>query len=473
MAKGQRENERASGRARRADVPRSGQADWEPAADRPDPFGILAGQNRGRIAELVPVRWGRMLESPFAFLRGAALVMARDLGTTPVSGITVQACGDAHLANFGVFASPERILLFDVNDFDETFPGPFEWDLKRLATSAVVAARATIGDEHGAEAARAASRSYRSHMHRYASMGVLDVWYDRVDADAARHTIGAAPVPSIETILSRARRHTSQAALPKLTELSDDGGRRIIDHPPLVTHDIGPRDVHAMEPLLRSYRASLDDDHRVLLDRFTVTDVARKVVGVGSVGTRCFIALLTSDVGEPLFLQVKEAGISALACHVGTAPAHSKAPIKATGTPVGSTAKACVDAVPGQGRQGRRVVDGQRLMQAASDIFLGSASWRGRDYYVRQLRDMKGTVNVAALDPGSFVRYLELCGWTLARAHARSGPAAAIDGYVGRGEGFDRAIARFALAYADQTERDHALLVAAVRSGIIEATPGV
>ena len=462
MAEGPREDERRAGRACRADFPRSAHADWAPVADRPDPISVLAAQNRGRIAELVPVRWGRMLESPFAFLRGAALVMARDLSTTPVSGITVQACGDAHVANFGVFASPERILLFDVNDFDETLPGPFEWDLKRLATSAVVAARPTLGDKRAVEGAQAAVRSYRSHMHRYASMGILDVWYDRVDADAAVHALGTSPAPSIEAALAQARRHTSQAALPKLTQLTDDGGRRIIDHPPLVTHEMGTKDIHTMDPLLRTYRKSLEDDHRVLLDRFTVTDVARKVVGVGSVGTRCFIALLTSDVGEPLFLQVKEAETSALAGAIHRSPASGTETPTAPGSDV-----------PGQGREGRRVVDGQRLMQAASDIFLGSASWRGRDYYVRQLRDMKGAVNAAALDAGSFVGYLELCGWTLARAHARSGPAPKIDGYIGRGEPFDRAITRFAVAYADQTERDHALLEAAVRSGRIEATTGV
>ncbi|HXQ60349.1 MAG TPA: DUF2252 domain-containing protein [Acidimicrobiales bacterium] len=467
--KGHREDERAVGRARRAAVARSAHADWTPAADRPDPISVLAAQNRGRIAELVPVRWGRMLESPFAFLRGAALVMARDLGTTAVSGIGVQACGDAHVANFGVFASPERNLLFDVNDFDETLPGPFEWDLKRLATSAVVAARATLGDEQGVKGARAAVRSYRRHMHRYAAMGVLDVWYDRVAADAAVHALGAAPVPSIEAALAQARRHTSLAALPKLTELTGTGGRRIVDHPPLVTHDIGGKDIDALEPLLRSYRHSLEDDHRVLLDRFTVTDVARKVVGVGSVGTRCFIALLTSDVGEPLFLQVKEAGPSALAGHQQGSDGGGGQ----TTLPGRQSATLSGGPVPGHGREGRRVVDGQRLMQAASDIFLGSASWRGRDYYVRQLRDMKGAVNVAALDADSFVGYLEACGWTLARAHARSGPAPMIDGYLGSGEAFDRAVTRFAVAYADQTERDHALLEAAVRSGRIEATVGV
>jgi uncharacterized protein (DUF2252 family) len=449
MAKGPRAEEKRAGKARRAVVARSSHGHFEPAPDRADPIAVLTAENRDRIASLVPVRWGRMLESPFAFLRGAAAVMAADLAGTPVTGIAVQACGDAHVANFGVFASPERILLFDVNDFDETGPGPFEWDLKRLATSAVVVARgAGIGADDAVAAARATVSSYRRHMRRYAAMSVLDVWYSRVDADAAVRALGSVPGGSFKTALARARRHTSRAALPKLTELTDDGARRIIDHPPLVTHDVGADEKDAVAALFASYRASLDDDRRFLVDRFTLVDVARKVVGVGSVGTRCFIALLTSDVGEPLFLQVKEAEPSVLA----PAP------------PESTTAG---------GGEGRRVVDGQRLMQAASDIFLGSASWRGRDYYVRQLRDMKGVVNVSNLDADSLVRYVELCGWTLARAHARAGRAAAIAGYLGGAPVFDDAVARFAVAYADQTERDHALLVEAVWSGRIEARSGV
>jgi uncharacterized protein (DUF2252 family) len=397
-----------------------------------------------------------MLESPFAFLRGAAAVMAGDLASTAVSGITVQACGDAHVANFGVFASPERTLLFDVNDFDETLPGPFEWDLKRLATSAVVVARSTgAGDDRAVEAARAAVRSYRHHIQTYAAMDVLDIWYSRVDADDAVRTLGTEPAAPIRTALAKARHHTSQAALPRLTELAGDGARRIADHPPLVTHDLGADETAALGSLMDSYRASLDDDRCALVDRFRSVDIARKVVGVGSVGTRCYIVLLASDTGEPLFLQVKQAVASVLASDGGIGTGAAPAP-----TP------------PGRGRrpgmEGQRVVDGQRLMQAASDIFLGSASWRGHDYYVRQLLDMKG-----AIDAEAFVSYLELCGWTLARAHARSGPAAMIAGYVGDGDVLDEAIATFAAAYADQTERDHALLVDAVGSGRIEATPGV
>jgi uncharacterized protein (DUF2252 family) len=380
-----------------------------------------------------------MLQSPFAFLRGSVRVMAGDLDRGPTSDIGVQICGDAHLANFGVFGSPERTLLFDCNDFDETRPGPFEWDLKRLATSAVVLGRSTVGERGGVAAARAAVVAYRRHIDRYARLGVLDVWYDRVDADAAASVLGASPSATVEKTIAQARRHTSQAALPRLTALADDGARRIIDHPPLVTHDTGET-ADMLTSFIPDYRQSLESDRRVLLDRFTVVDAARKVVGVGSVGTRCFIGLLVSDVGEPLFLQVKEA--------------------EGTGR-------------PWPGGEGQRVVHGQRLMQAASDIFLGSASWQGRDYYVRQLRDMKATVDVTDLGRDDLVSYLELCGWTLARAHARSGPAATIAGYVGRGDVFDEAITRFALAYADQTERDHTQLVKAVRSGRIEAETDV
>jgi uncharacterized protein (DUF2252 family) len=370
------------------------------------------------------------------------------------------------VANFGVFASPERILLFDVNDFDETWPGPFEWALKRLATSAVVVARSTANDESAArDAARAAVTSYRRHMKRYAAMSILDVWYDRVDADAASRVLGSAPAPPLASALFKARHHISRAALPKLTELTDDGARRIVDHPPLVTHDGGPDETDVMGPLFRSYRVSLDDDRRALLDRFTLVDVARKVVGVGSVGTRCFIALLTSDVGEPLFLQVKEAERSVLAGVTGSGGRADDAG--------GAGGAEELSMTPGPGREGRRVVVGQRLMQAASDIFLGSASWRGRDYYVRQLRDMKGAVDTATLNIDGLVCYLELCGWTLARAHARSGRAATIAGYVGGGSVFDDAIVRFAVAYADQTEADHALLVEAVGAGRIKAEPGV
>jgi uncharacterized protein (DUF2252 family) len=396
-----------------------------------------------------------MLESPFAFLRGSAALMAADLARTPATGVRVQVCGDAHVANFGVFASPERHLLFDVSDFDETTVGPWEWDLKRLATSAAVAARSTGRTaQQQADAARSAAHSYRTRMAEYAAMGVLDTWYARVDAEAALGAISTKPgTPDTErSTIARARHATSEKALPKLTELTEQGQRRIIDHPPVVSH-IGV-DAHdkILRELIHRYRSSLEDERRALLDRFDIVDFALKVVGVGSVGTRCFIALLVSDLGDPLFLQVKEAEPSALASHLG-APR--------TGSTRGPTS------------EGRRVVDGQRMMQAASDIFLGWVDSDGVDYYLRQLRDMKGTVDTSTLTPAGFVEYARICGWALARAHARSGMAGRIAGYAGTGDTLDEAISRFALAYADQTERDHALLVEAVRSGRVNATPGV
>ena len=382
MTKGPREDERSAGRSRRAVVPRSAHGDWKPSPDRPDPIDVLAAQNQGRIADLVPVRWGRMLESPFAFLRGAAVASwPLTWPTAPVSGIGVQACGDAHVANFGVFASPERILLFDVNDFDETLPGPFEWDLLRLATSAVVAARtAGLGERWGSR--RPGPRCARTA----GACTSTRPWVSWTSG-----TAGSMLTPlSALSVNARLRPHRRPRSGPgppaylsggpaRLTALSGDGARRIVDHPPLVTHDLASDETDPMEAMLRELPATRSTTTAGrLLDRFTVGDVARKVVGVGSVGTRCFIALLTSDVGEPLFLQVKEAEASVLA-----GPPH---PDQAPGGPARApTTRAAV-----AGDEGRRVVDGQRLMQAASDIFLGSASCDGRDYYVRQLRDMKG-----------------------------------------------------------------------------------
>jgi uncharacterized protein (DUF2252 family) len=449
----ERERERREGRELRLAVPRSSHGTWESPSDRPDPIALLDAQNSTRLPEFVPIRWGRMVESPFAFLRGSAALMAADLARTPVTGVHVQVCGDAHLANFGVFASPERHLLFDVNDFDETIVGPWEWDLKRLATSAVVAARSSGLDTlEQSDAARVAVESYRTRTAEYAALGVLDTWYASVDADAALGAIGAKRSEAAKTTLSRARRATSEAALPKLTELTPQGQRRIVDHPPVVSH-VGV-DAHdrMLRQLLHRYRSTLEDERRVLLDRFEVVDFALKVVGVGSVGTRCFIALLVSDLGDPLFLQVKEAGPSVLAAYLVAPPRRSS---------------------PQHKSEGRRVVDGQRTMQAASDIFLGWVADEGVDYYLRQLRDMKGTVDTSALTPAGFVQYMRVCGWALARAHARSGAAARIAGYAGTGDALDQAITRFALAYADQTERDHGLLVEAVQSGRVEATTGV
>jgi uncharacterized protein (DUF2252 family) len=458
-----RNRERRTGRRRRTVVPRTSHRAWEPPANRPDPIALLDAENVGRIPALVPVRWGRMLESPFAFMRGAAGLMAADLARTPTTGRHVQLCGDAHMANFGFFASPERRLLFDVNDFDETTPGPWEWDLKRLAASAVVVGRVSgIPADRQAAAARAAARAYRRHMTQYAGMGALDVWYARVDAKAALRTLGRrAPAP-LRSAVAGAHRQTSQAELPKLTVRTDGGQRLIADHPPLVSHEGVDEHDQVVRDALAKYRGSLEFDRRALLDRFEVVDLAVKVVGVGSVGTRCFVALLMSDIGDPLFLQVKEAGRSSLAPYVPKRPAR------------GGVTRDSAPNVPGTAVSGgRRVVAGQRLMQAASDIFLGWANAGDTDYYFRQLRDMKGTVNAASLDARGLASYADLCGWALARAHARSGAAAQIAGYMGNGSVLDDAISRFAVAYADQNERDYAALVEAVRSGRIVATPGL
>lgn len=442
-------------------MPRSSQGAWEPPSDRPDPIALLDAENAGRLPDLVPVRWGRMLESPFAFMRGAAGLMAVDLAHTPSTGVQVQLCGDAHMANFGVFASPERRLLFDVNDFDETTPGPWEWDLKRLAASAAVIARlAGLPSDQQAKTAHAAARAYRHHMTRFAGMGTLEVWYERVDAKAALRTIGRATPAPVRAAVTGAHRQTSRAELPKLTVRVDGGRRRIVDHPPLVSHQGVDRDSPTVHKAFTKYPETLESDRKVLLQRFELVDLALKVVGVGSVGTRCFVALLMSDVGDPLFLQIKEAGASVVASSV---PKRPPGAVRASGGASPET--------PRSG--GRRVVSGQRLMQAASDIFLGWANAEGTDFYVRQLRDMKATIGTASLGARGLVGYAKLCGWALARAHARSGAAAQIAGYAGNGGVLDDAVARFALAYADQNDRDYAQLVEAVRTGRIIATPGV
>ena len=413
--------------------------------DRPDPIDLLDAENRDRLPGLVPVRWQRMLASPFAFLRGAAVVMAHDLAATPVTGIMVQACGDAHVANFGVFATPERNLVFDITDFDETLPGPWEWDVKRLAASAVVAGRdAGIAEAACRAAAEAGIRSYRQAMAGLADTTALGVWYTRVDEHTTKVLRHGRSGARLEALFTAARRQTSATALPALTELTEAGTWRIVDHPPVVTHDGIAEHEAALRRLVTTYGETLSDDRRVLLERFALRDFALKAVGVGSVGTRCFVALLVSDMDEPLFLQVKEAGRSVLAPWWG---ASSK-----TG-------------------EGRRVVAGQRIMQADSDIFLGWAETDGLDFYVRQLRDMKGSANFATMRAGVLVDYLTLCGWTLARAHARTGQAPEIAGYLGGGPTFDRAVTRFAVAYADQTAHDHQALADAVRAGRVNATP--
>jgi uncharacterized protein (DUF2252 family) len=380
--------------------------------------------------------------SPFAFLRGAAVVMAQDLAGTPSSGIAVQVCGDSHVANFGVFASPERDLLFDVTDFDETLVGPWEWDVKRLTASAVVAGRDVgMTDATNRGLAETAVGAYHDAMRYFSGLNALDTWYSRVDEATMRLLRPGRSRRDLATLFRKARAQTSATAFPALAELTRAGDWRIVDHPPTVSHDGMADRRDALHRLFTTYRDSLSDDRRQLLERFQVRDFALKVVGVGSVGTRCFVALLESDVGEPLFLQVKEADASALAAH-----------LPATAQP----------------SEGRRVVAGQRLMQADSDIFLGWAHASGGDYYVRQLRDQKGGADFTGMRPGVLRDYLDLCGWTLARAHARSGAAAVIAGYLGRAPAFDRAVTKFAVAYADQTRRDHAALADAVKQGRIQ-----
>ncbi|MGW2277311.1 DUF2252 domain-containing protein [Streptomyces sp. NPDC001770] len=449
----------ASGKAVRRRVPRSAHAAFEPSARRFDPLTVLETQSAARVPELVPLRYGRMTESPFRFYRGAAAIMAADLAGTPDSGITAQLCGDAHLLNFRLLASPERDLVFDINDFDETLPGPWEWDVKRLAASLVIAARANgFSDRERAHLVRASVRSYRESMVRFATMRNLEVWYAKID-EARLRAVATTQLAergrkNLDRALLKARTRDSRQVLAKLTEWSG-GRRRILSDPPLVVPltELVP-EAEAVETeeqfriLLRRYGRSLPSDRRALLSGFRLADVARKVVGVGSVGTRCWILLLLGrDDDDPLFLQAKEADTSVLADHVGTSRYRN---------------------------QGERVVAGQRLMQATSDIFLGweraeGFDGRRRDFYIRQLRDWKGIAEPERMVPKGMTLFGEVCGATLARAHARSGDRIAIAGYLGRSDAFDRALGEFAETYADRNERDHAALVAAVRAGRLPA----
>jgi uncharacterized protein (DUF2252 family) len=451
------------GRAARAAVPRSSQGIYEPSAARPDPLAVLEGEAVTRVPELVPIRYGRMLASPLSFFRGAAAIMASDLAASPRSGFDVQCCGDAHLANFGLFASPERRLLFDINDFDETLPGPWEWDVKRLATSMVIAARDDgFSADDEVRIATETAAAYRTWMTRFARDGNLAVWYARVDVDALKSQLTAKLEPTTrkeaQRLAATARTHDSLNALSRLTQLVD-GAPRIVSRPPLLVpiDELGarerPRTLAAIKRLLRSYRSSLQPDRRVLLDGYDVVDLAFKVVGVGSVGTRTWIALLLGrDSQDPLFLQIKEAGASALEPFVGPSPVRNA---------------------------GQRVVEGQRLMQASSDIFLGwlatkqTVDGRPRDFYVRQLRDWKGTADIAKMTPAALAAYGRLCATTLARAHARSGDRIAISSYLGAGAAFDRALLSFGQAYADQNAHDHAALATAVAAGRVAADTGV
>lgn len=461
------EERAARGRNARKRVPRSSQAQFDPPADRPDPISLLEQQGESRVQELLPIRYGRMMASPFPFYRGAALIMASDLAHTPDSGLVVQACGDAHLANFGGFASPERSLIFDINDFDETNPGPWEWDLKRLVTSLEVAGRSRGFDDATRRACLlAAARQYRESIGTFAGMNNLAIWYSKIEVEtitaalAQQKSAGKEERRRARKSVAKARSKDSMQAFQKFTSVVD-GERRIISDPPLI---LGVRDMAAqsgmdtteiwtlLEGVITRYRGTLETDRRHLLDQFRLVDVARKVVGVGSVGTRAWMVLLLGrDNDDPLFLQVKEAQASVLEQF---------------------TEPSAYD------NSGQRVVAGQRLMQSASDIFLGWDRIKGvdgleRDYYVRQLRDWKGSAEVDTMPPAGLNAYGRMCAYTLAKAHARSGDPIAISSYCGTSDTLDRAIADFAVAYADQNERDHQALLDAVASGRVQAQEGI
>jgi uncharacterized protein (DUF2252 family) len=442
----------AAGKALRAKAPRTSHGEWASAADRPDPIGLLEESNRTRVQELVPIRYGRMSLSPFAFLRGSAGVMASDLAKTPVSGIKVQICGDAHLSNFGFFATPERNLVFDVNDFDETLPGPWEWDLKRLAASIVVAGRQNgyTAQENRLAVVRS-MREYHTLMQSMAAMCYLDVWYLHLDMAEIMGMVKRKEQERLQREEKKASSRTNLGAFPKMTEVVD-GQYRIKDQPPLIVHvedqgDVKKTQVHEAEWIkgyFAAYMETLPDDRKVLLSKYHFVDMARKVVGVGSVGTRTWVGLFMAggDGNDPLFLQVKEADTSVLEPYVGNSA---------------------------YANHGERVVQGQRLMQQASDIFLGWTHGDVADLYVRQLRDMKLSEDIATMTKKDFDQYARWCAMALARAHARSGDPAQISGYLGNSVLFEQAIALFAEAYADQTERDHAALLAAIKAGRIQA----
>jgi uncharacterized protein (DUF2252 family) len=478
------------GRTARDRTPPSSHAGWSPAADRPDPVGLLEQQDRTREQDLVPVRHGRMMVSPFTFYRGAAKIMAVDLKDTPAAGLGVQLCGDAHLSNFGMFASPERRLVFDLNDFDETLPGPFEYDVKRMAASFLVAGRNNgFAKADARTAALASVTAYREAMADFARMHTMDIWYAHFDEDRFRTVIQDALAAETSAVVKKekdkkakkgkkdprqakeakeaarraeknlAKAHTrdSVQALSKLAELVD-GQYRIVSQPPVIvpsrdlaaTFGLSPDQViPALHEQFRAYRATLPDDRRKLLERFQIVDAARKVVGVGSVGTRAFIVLLEGrDAQDPLFLQIKEATASVLEASLPRSRYR---------------------------QHGERVVQGQRMMQAASDIFLGWTKGLdvNRHFYWRQLRDMKGSALVELMAPATLMYYAQMCGWTLARAHARSGDPVAMAAYLGRDDAFDRSITNFSERYADQNEQDYEQFVKAIRSGRLQAVEGV
>jgi uncharacterized protein (DUF2252 family) len=443
------EERTAAGKALRERVPRWSHGKWAPSANRPDPIELLKRTDAGRVPELLPIRYGRMAQSPFAFFRGAAAFMAFDLAPTPATGLRVQACGDCHVSNFGGFGSPERRLVFDINDFDETLPAPWEWDVKRLAASVVLAGRQIdLRERECADAARRTVASYRKHMGQYARMRALEVWYSHLDADilvekAKTHQ----SKKRWKELEKKAKRQTAEHLFPQITAVRN-GSRRIVDRPPLVYH---PRNYakiskHITE-MFHRYLRTLPEERRVLLERYHLVDIARKVIGVGSVGTRCAVVLLMARDDDPLFLQFKEALPSVLEPYAGKCR---------------------------YSYRGERVVTGQRMLQAASDVFLGwTRDDENRDYYFRQLRDMKMKIDITSMSSADFIEFIELCGWALARGHARTGDPARISGYLGKSGKFDEAIEKFAVQYADQTERDYSKLLKAIRAHRLPARIGV
>ncbi len=437
----------AKGEELRSKCPRGSHAAWKAPKNRIDPLVLIKESDKGRIPELVPIRHGRMMKSPFTFYRGAALDMAADLATTPATGARVQACGDAHLMNFGVYATPERRLVFDVNDLDETLPAPWEWDLKRLAASFVLACRSNgMSEADARDAALACGRSYREHMATFSQMRALDVWYASLDVEDFLPQIkNADSRKRFEKRMAQARkRSVTEHDFPMLADTSTESVT-IRDNPPLIYHwnQLGKKEYAAnIHNAFARYRESLPDERRTLLNRFEMKDVAIKVVGVGSVGTFCGIALLMAGEDDPLFLQIKQANASVLEPYAGKSI---------------------------YANHGERVVRGCLLMQSASDLFLGWTEGKlGRQFYVRQLRDMKMKIMVELFGLTDMLQYADLCGFTLARAHARSGESAVISGYMGKSDTFDKAIAAFSVAYADQSEKDHAVLMSAVRKGDLE-----
>jgi uncharacterized protein (DUF2252 family) len=432
----------AAGKVLRDKVPHVDHGVWRVPAGRTDPIKILHEADADRLPELVPLRYGRMLVSPFTFYRGSAAIMAADLAGTPATGIHVQCCGDAHLANFGGFATPERHIVFDVNDLDETLPAPWEWDVKRLIASFVLAARSNgLSDAAGRDAAVATACSYREHMRDFAAMDVLDIWYSRVnDTDFLAMLPNDRQSFVTKRIAKATARSSSELVFPKLVEAAGQQPH-IRDTPPTIFHHEDSRDTDIVIESFAKYRETLDEDRRALFDRYQLVDVANKVVGIGSVGTFCMVALFVSIAEGPLFLQIKEAGASVLEKFAGKSV---------------------------HGHHGHRVVVGQRLMQPASDVFLGwGTGGKGRQFYVRQLRDAKLSAMIETFDAEMLSIYGRACGWALARAHAKAGNPWGISGYLGKRDKFDTEMGKFALAYADQAERDHAAMKAAVRAGII------